>query len=150
MHPGSLFLGFSLFEFSCSSNTGFEERRKERAEMFVGKRKQEDEEDDTSSDNKREEDAGAEDNNPVTDNLPPSNKRSIEFIPFRKNIVYVCKHIRSHDLCFLFDVVFPQIPASHIYDCLKIIWQMTYRLANNPPPRSCRCPSSTYRRSRNT
>jgi hypothetical protein len=114
-------------------NTGFDERRKERAERFVGKRKREDEEDDTYSDDESEEDAGAEDNNPVTENLPPSNKRSVEFIPTRKNIVYVCKQIRSHDLCFLFNDVFPHIPTTHIYECLKIIWKMTYRLADDAP-----------------
>jgi hypothetical protein len=114
-------------------NTGFDERRKERAERFVGKRKREDEENDTHSDDESEEDAGAEDNNPVTDNLPPSNKRSVEFIPTRKNIVYACKQIRSHDLCFFFHDVFPHIPTTHIYKCLKIIWQMTYRLADDAP-----------------
>jgi hypothetical protein len=65
--------------------------------------------------------------------LPPSNKRTAEFIPTRKNILYVCQHIRSHDLSFLLDEVFPEIPDAHIYECLKIIWQMTYRLADNAP-----------------
>jgi hypothetical protein len=112
-------------------NTGFDERRKERAKRFDGKRKQEDEEDDTFSDDKSEEDAGAEDNNPLAKNLPSSNKQSVKFIPTRKNSIYVCKQIRSHDLCFLFKDVFPHIPTTHIYECLKIIWQMTYRLADD-------------------
>jgi hypothetical protein len=41
--------------------------------------------------------------------------------------VYVCQQIRSHDLSFLLDEEFPEIPDAHnIYECLKIIWQMTY------------------------
>jgi hypothetical protein len=122
-------------------NTGFDERRKERAERFDGKRKQEDEEDDTHSDDESEQDAGAEDINPVTENLPPSNKWSIGFIPTRKNIVYVCKQIRSHDICFLFKDVFPHIPTTHIDECLRIIWQMTYGLAADAPTTTILPPS---------
>jgi hypothetical protein len=55
----------------------------------------------------------------------------VEFIPTTKNIVHVCKQIRSHDLCFFFHDVFPHIPTTHIHECLKIIWQMTYRLADD-------------------
>jgi hypothetical protein len=122
-------------------NTGFNECRKERAERFDGKRKREDEEDDTYSDDESEEDTVAEDDNPLTNNLPSSNKRSVKFIPTRKNIVYICKHIRSHDLCFLFEDVFPHIPTTHIYECWKVIWQMTYRLADDAPTTTILPPS---------
>jgi hypothetical protein len=39
-----------------------------------------------------------------------------------------CKEIYSH-----VDDLFPQIPDTHIYECQKIIWKMTYRLAGNAP-----------------
>jgi hypothetical protein len=116
--------------------TGFDERRKERAERFAGKKRKRDEEEDGAASD--EESKGNDDNEdnqatPEEEELPPSNKRTAEFIPTRKNILYVCQQIRSHDLSFLLDELFPKIPDAHIYECLKIIWQMTYRLADNAP-----------------
>jgi hypothetical protein len=58
---------------------------------------------------------------------------TVEFIQTRKNVLYVCNQIWSHDLSFLLDEVFPEITVTHIYKCMQIIWQMTYRLADNAP-----------------
>jgi hypothetical protein len=34
-------------------------------------------------------------------------------------------------MSFLFDDVFPHIADRHIYECLKIIWEMTYGLRDD-------------------
>jgi hypothetical protein len=113
--------------------TGFDEHWKERAARFAGKRKRNEEEDEEEEDDEEEDDASSDEESEVDDEvtsaeeeLPLSNKQTAEFIPTRKNILYVCQQIRSHDLTFLLDEIFPEIPDTHVYECLKIIWQMTY------------------------
>ncbi len=59
-------------------------------------------------------------------------KRNKQFHPTRSNIRYVCMQIRRHDLGFLHSEVFPEIPTRHIYECMKIIWEHTYMLTENP------------------
>jgi hypothetical protein len=70
--------------------TRFDERRKERAERFASKRKQDEEEDGAASDEESKDDDDNGDNQatPEEEELPPSNKRTAEFIPTRKNILY--------------------------------------------------------------
>jgi hypothetical protein len=52
-------------------------------------------------------------------------------VPTRRNIEYVCQNIHQHGLSFLFTEVFPHLPERHIFECLKIIWQMTFCLSTN-------------------
>jgi hypothetical protein len=40
------------------------------------------------------------------------------------------RQIHSHDLTFLLEHIFPKIPHTHVYECLKIIWERTYRLGD--------------------
>jgi hypothetical protein len=110
-------------------SVGFDERRKARAEAFKAKKKHHRDNDDSS----------------VEDEMPPAateepdleaqpiaqNKRTKEFVPTRLSIRYVCRQIRRHDLEFLFTEVFPELPARHIFQCLKIIWESTYRLTDD-------------------
>jgi hypothetical protein len=63
--------------------------------------------------------------------LDSSTKRSSVFVPTRRNIEYVCQNIHQHGLSFLFTEVFPHLPERHIFECLKIIWQMTFCLSTN-------------------
>ena len=109
---------------------GFDDRRKARAEAFKGKKNHRNNADDSS----------------VEEELPPprveeeepdqaldsSNvKKTKEFIPNRESIGYVCRQIRRHDLEFLYTEVFPEIPDRHIFKCLKILWECTYRLTED-------------------
>jgi hypothetical protein len=115
-------------------SVGFDERRKERAARFMGKRKrQEGGDNDTLDEESEAEVAGAEGATNEDDVPLAFLKRKKKFVPSRKNIDYVCSQIASHDLGFLLDDVFPEIPERHTYECLKIIWEMTYRLRDDAP-----------------
>ena len=63
--------------------------------------------------------------------MDTSTKRTSLFLPSKRNIAFVCRQIRKHDLAFLYHDVFPNIPKHHLFQCLKTIWQMTYHLKEN-------------------
>ena len=112
-------------------SVGFDERRKARAEAFNGGKNPNSEENDGGSQEEEEMPP------PVVEDIDPEAqplenvKRKKEFVPTRDAILYVCRQIRRHDLCFLYTDVFPEIPKRHIFQCLKIIWEATYRLTDD-------------------
>jgi hypothetical protein len=112
---------------------GFDERRQVRAARFSGNREEEQEEEEEENDEQVEEEE--EDLDVLEDDdeqeLDPLTKRSSVFVPARRNIQYVCQKIQEYDLSFLFSDVFPHLPERHIFECLKIIWKMTFRLSTN-------------------
>jgi hypothetical protein len=107
---------------------GFDERRKVRAARFSGFQEEdgEDEEEPIEEENEEQIEVVEEEQE-----LDPSTKRTSVFVPTRRNIQYVCQKIHQHDLTFLYSDVFPHVPERHIFECLKIIWQMTFRLRTN-------------------
>ena len=114
---------------------GFDDRRKARAERFKGKKKQRRGE---VANSNIDDDASSEGEMPPAEEEeeeiaePLANIiRTKEFVPCRDTIGYVCRQIRRHDLNFLFTEVFPEIPDRHIFECLKIIWESTYRLSDD-------------------
>ena len=121
--------GVLLHRFS----NDFDQERKKRAERFKGTNKKQRKEqvpnsninDDASSDEETPPAVEEEEAEPMA-NL----NRKKEFVPCRETIGYVCRQISRHDLEFLYTEVFPEIPDRHIYECLKIIWESTYRLTD--------------------
>jgi hypothetical protein len=133
----------------------FDEKRKERARQFKGgkKRTRDDEEevrqhqddsrvranDGVHANDAQDEEESDQEMPPMEQEhllvedqeLVPSRRRTKQFVPTRKNIHYICKQIRYHDLGFLFTEVFPEIPTRHVHECLKIIWELTYRLSDD-------------------
>jgi hypothetical protein len=114
-------------------NSSFDEIRKERAPRFAGKRNRDEEGDASSSDEESKDDDEYGDKQAT--NVPEVIPEEEELPPSRKNILYVCQQIWSQYLSFLLDEVFPKIPDTPIYECLKEIirQQMTYRLTDNAP-----------------
>jgi hypothetical protein len=109
---------------------GFDDRRKERAAKFNGKKNQDQQDEDSIVDEEMPPPAPEEED---LDDHPAANVRRMNiFAPTRINIGYVCRQIRRHDLCFLLTDVFPDLPDRHIFQCLKIIWKATYRLTDDP------------------
>jgi hypothetical protein len=112
---------------------GFDARRKVRAARFSGNPEEEQERvehDDEAGDEEEEEDIDVVEEDDEQE-LDPATKRSSVFVPTKRNIEYVCQKIKQYDLSFLFSAVFPHLPERHIFECLKIIWKMTFRLSPN-------------------
>jgi hypothetical protein len=113
------------------------ERRKVRATSFSRTKEEEGEDGKNPIDKEEEEIKVVEDEQ----ELDPTTKRNSVFVPTKMNIHNVCQKIHQHDLSFLFSEVFPHLPERHIFECLKIIWQMTFWLSTknvqiNLPPES--------------
>jgi hypothetical protein len=132
----------------------FDEKRRERARQFKGGKRARDDEampgdtvwaDDAVQANDGIVDPHAQDEQsdhgmpPIEqecllaedEELAPEKKRTKTFTPTHQNILYICKQIRHHDLAFLHTEVFPEIPTRHLHECLKIIWELTYRLSDD-------------------
>jgi hypothetical protein len=109
---------------------GFDARRISRAAQFSGNRNDNDE------DREPEDEIDDDDETEIIDNDvdttgTAATRRDANFRPTQHNIHFVCAQIGRHDLSFLHQDVFPNLPALHVLECLKIIWKMTFRLGDS-------------------
>jgi NACalpha-BTF3-like transcription factor len=132
---------------------GFDARRMSRAAQFSGNRNNNPDEDMEAEDEVDDEDETEtidDDDIDINTNNTTASRREATFRPTQHNIHFVCAQISRHDLSFLHQDVFPNLPARHVLECLKIIWKMTFRLANSYdivlPPGSLNLPPFRVRR----
>ncbi len=111
----------------------FDQIRKERAGRFQGKSKENDSDDNSdTAELVHEEQSDPESDSNPTDASPIVGRVKV-FTPTRSNIIRVVQQIKKHDMGFLLSDVFPEIPTRHIYQCLVVIWETTYRLKDDNP-----------------
>jgi hypothetical protein len=97
---------------------GFDQRRKERAARFSGKRKRDvDARSDEANEDVEEDNTEDVDLHPIPTEVlieeeeeDASNQRTVAFVPTARNIKYVWRQIHSHDLTFLLEHIFPRFP----------------------------------------
>jgi hypothetical protein len=119
---------------------GFDARRMSRAAQFLGgnnRNNNNDEDmepDDEADDEADDEDDDEDETETVDDDIDlthtAGSPRVALFRPTHCTIHFVCAQIGRHDLSFLHQDVFPNLPARHVLECMKIIWKHTWRLSD--------------------